>query len=204
MVIRSDDATLWSFSMLLEGPLVSRVPAPLRSIDSCSTVVIRSSTRPLQVKAVNTARSDPPTPRARACARRSGGSKSGRRARRRRGSGDESAGNREVKSSGCARRRRAMGDGLPPRGGIPRPPRPEPRRRQRRQRLGRARKYPPPGILRERHCAPQRRRRASRDRLGVQRRPHQWRQQRPSSPQGIGNGDSPPYGRRPLPHNRVT
>jgi hypothetical protein len=88
--------------MLPEGPLVSRVPAPLRSIDSRGIVVIWSFTRPLQVMAVNAARSDPPTPRARARARRSGGSKSGRRARRRRGSGDGSAGNREVRSSGCA------------------------------------------------------------------------------------------------------
>jgi hypothetical protein len=64
-VIRNDDAALWSFSMLPEGPLVSRVPAPLRSVDSWSIVVIRSFTRPLQVMAVNAARSDPPTPRAR-------------------------------------------------------------------------------------------------------------------------------------------
>jgi hypothetical protein len=39
-VIRNDDAALWSFAMLPEGPLVSRVPAPLRSIDSWSIVVI--------------------------------------------------------------------------------------------------------------------------------------------------------------------
>jgi hypothetical protein len=77
MVIRNDDAALWSFAMLPEGPLVSRVSAPLRSIDSWSVVVIWSFTRPLQVMAVNIARSDPPTPRARARARRSGGSKSG-------------------------------------------------------------------------------------------------------------------------------
>jgi hypothetical protein len=61
-VIRNNDAALWSFAMLPEGPLVSRVPALLRSIDSWSIVVIRSSTRPLQVMAVNAARSDPPTP----------------------------------------------------------------------------------------------------------------------------------------------
>jgi hypothetical protein len=65
------------------------------------------------------------------CARCSGGSRSGRRARRRRGSGDGSAGNKGVRSFGCAsswdfpprqlrstrhrttRRRRAIGDGLP-------------------------------------------------------------------------------------------
>jgi hypothetical protein len=153
-VIRNDDDVLWSFAMLPEGPLVSRIPALLRSIVSWSIVVIGSFTRPLQVMAVNAARSEPPTPRARARAQRSGGSKSGRRARRRRGSGDGSAGNREVRSSGCAsswdspprrlrstrrrtkRRRRATGDGLPPRGGSLRPPRLEPRRQKRRQRLG--------------------------------------------------------------------
>jgi hypothetical protein len=63
-VIRNDDAALWSFVMLPEGLLVSRAPAPLRSTDSWSIVVIRSFTRPLQVMAVNVARSDPPTPRA--------------------------------------------------------------------------------------------------------------------------------------------
>jgi hypothetical protein len=52
--------------MLPEGPLVSGVPALLRSFDSWSIVVIWSFTRPLQVMAVNAARSDPPTPRARA------------------------------------------------------------------------------------------------------------------------------------------
>jgi hypothetical protein len=38
--MRTDDVALWSFSMLPEGPLVSRVPAPLRSIDSWSIVAI--------------------------------------------------------------------------------------------------------------------------------------------------------------------
>jgi hypothetical protein len=138
-VIRTNDVALWSFVMLPEGPLVSRAPAPFRSTNSWSIVVIRSFTRPLQVMAVNAARSDPPTPRARARVRRSDGNKSGRRARRRRGSGDGNARNREVRSSGCAsswdspprrlrstrrqtrRRRRVMGDMLSPRGGSLRP-----------------------------------------------------------------------------------
>jgi hypothetical protein len=171
-VIRTDDVALWSFAMLLEGPLVSRVPAPLRSIDSWSLIVIWSFTRSLQVMAVNAARSDPLTPRAQARARRSGRSKSGRHARRRGRSGDGSARNKGVRSFGCAssrgsppwrirssrhrtrRRRRAMGGGLSPRGGSPRPPRPEPRRRQKRQRLGWVRERPPPGSLRERRLAP--------------------------------------------------
>jgi hypothetical protein len=62
--IRTDDVALWSFAMLPEGPLVSRVPAPLRSIDSWSIVVIPEFHSPLQVMAVNAARSDPPTPQA--------------------------------------------------------------------------------------------------------------------------------------------
>jgi hypothetical protein len=209
-VIRTNDVALWSFVMLPEGPLVSRAPAPFRSTDSWSIVVIRSFTRPLQVMAVNAARSDPPTPRARARVRRSDGNKSGRRARRRRGSGDGNARNREVRSSGCAsswdspprrlrstrrqtrRRRRVMGDMLSPRGGSLRPPRPEPWRRQRRQRLGRARERPPPGSLQERRCAPWRCRRAPRCRLGVGRWPRRRRPQRPPSPRGRGSGDSPP------------
>jgi hypothetical protein len=38
--MRSDDATLWAFTMLPEGPLVSRVPALLRCFDSWSIIVI--------------------------------------------------------------------------------------------------------------------------------------------------------------------
>jgi hypothetical protein len=61
-VIRTDDAGLWSFAMLPEGPLVSRVPAALRSINSWSIVLMWSFTRPLQVMGMNVAQSDPPTP----------------------------------------------------------------------------------------------------------------------------------------------
>jgi hypothetical protein len=60
-----------------------------------------------------------------------------------------------------------MGDGLPPRGGSLRPPRPEPRRRQRRQRLGWAWERSPQGSLRERRRAPRRRRRVPLGRLGA-------------------------------------
>jgi hypothetical protein len=140
--MRTDDVALWSFSMLPESPLVSRVPAPLRSIDSWSIIAILEFHSPpagdgRERRAVRPAHA----PSARA--RRSSGSKSGRRAKRRRGSGDGSAGNREVRSSGCAssrgsppqrlrstlrrtrrRRRRAMGDGLPPERWEPSPPSP--------------------------------------------------------------------------------
>jgi hypothetical protein len=67
--MRTDDAAFWAFTMPPEGPLVSRVPTLLRSFDSWSIVMVWSFTRPLQVMAVNAARSDPPTPRARARAR---------------------------------------------------------------------------------------------------------------------------------------
>jgi hypothetical protein len=45
--MRTYDTALWAFTMLLEGPLVSRVPALLRSFGSWSIIVIWSSTRPL-------------------------------------------------------------------------------------------------------------------------------------------------------------
>jgi hypothetical protein len=176
---RTDDIALWAFAMLPEGPLVSRVPALLRSFDLWSIVVIWSFTRPLQVMAVNAARSDPPTPRARARARAALRREQERAARKKeKRIGDGSTGNREVRSSGCAssrgsppqrlqstrrrtrRRRRAMGDELPPRGGSLCLPCSEPRRRQKRQRLGRAQERPPPGSLQERRRAPQRRWRA--------------------------------------------
>jgi hypothetical protein len=67
--MRVDDTALWAFTTLLEGPLVSRVPTPLRSFGSWSIVMIWGFSRPLQVMAVNAVRSDPPTPRARARAR---------------------------------------------------------------------------------------------------------------------------------------
>jgi hypothetical protein len=144
--------------------------------------------------------------------RSSGGSKSGRRAIRRRGSGDGSAVNRGARSSGCwgsrgfpppglrSTRRRTrkrgrmgmMGVGLPPRGGSLRPPRPELRRRWKRRRLGRVRERPPPGILRERRRAPRRCRRMPRRWLGVRRQPHRRRRQRPPSPRGKGNEGFPP------------
>jgi hypothetical protein len=81
--MRIDDTALWAFTMLPEGPLVSRVPTPLRSFGSWSIVMIWGFTRPLQVMVVNAARSDPPMPRARASARnaaaraRAGGAQEG-------------------------------------------------------------------------------------------------------------------------------
>jgi hypothetical protein len=66
---RSDDAALWAFTMLPVGPLVSGLPPPLvlpvRGISACFEALPVL----LQIRAVNTARSDPSTPRARARAR---------------------------------------------------------------------------------------------------------------------------------------
>jgi hypothetical protein len=101
--------------------------------------------------AVNAARSDPPTPRAQARARRSWGNRSGRRGRRSGGSG---AGSREMKSSGCAssrdslprrrrstrrwrkKRKRKVTGGRPPERWEPAPPHRKPRRRRRNKHLG--------------------------------------------------------------------
>jgi hypothetical protein len=44
--MRIDDTALWAFTMLPEGPLVSRVPTPLRSFGSWSIVMIWGFTRP--------------------------------------------------------------------------------------------------------------------------------------------------------------
>jgi hypothetical protein len=38
--MRANDTALWAFTMLPEGPLVSRVPTPLQSVDSWSNVVV--------------------------------------------------------------------------------------------------------------------------------------------------------------------
>jgi hypothetical protein len=60
--MRVDDVALWAFTMLPEGLLVSGIPTPLRSFGSWSIVMIWGFPRPLQVMAVNAARSDLPTP----------------------------------------------------------------------------------------------------------------------------------------------
>jgi uncharacterized membrane protein YgcG len=100
---RSDDAVLWAFTMLPVCPLVSGAPhslvLPVCGMLACFEALPASFV--LQIRAVNAARSDLPTPRARARARRSGGSRSGQRARSG-ASGDESAGSGGVRSSACA------------------------------------------------------------------------------------------------------
>jgi hypothetical protein len=68
---RSDDAVLWAFPMLPVGPLVSGVPPflvlPVRGMLACFESSSGSSV--LQIRAMNAARFDPPTPRSRARAR---------------------------------------------------------------------------------------------------------------------------------------
>jgi hypothetical protein len=66
---RSDDVSLWAFTMLPVGPLVSGVPPslilPIRGMSACFEALPIL----LQIRAVNAAWSDPPTLRARARAR---------------------------------------------------------------------------------------------------------------------------------------
>jgi hypothetical protein len=104
---RSDDAVLWAFAKLPVGPLVSGVPLflvlPVRGMLVCFEASSASSV--LQIRVVNVARSDPPTPRSRARAQRNGGSRSGRPARRSGASGGGSAGSKGARSSGCASNR---------------------------------------------------------------------------------------------------
>jgi hypothetical protein len=221
--MRVDDTALWAFTMLPEGPLVSGFPTPpsvfrfvkhRHDLGFCSSLAGGGCER----RVVRPAHAPSPSTRA----RRSGESRSGRRARRSGVSGDGSAENRGARSSGCAssmgspplglrstrrwtrrRRMRAMGVGLPPRGGSLRSLRPEPRRRGKRRRLGRAQEHPPPGILRERRRALRRRWCALRRWLGAKRWLRRRRLQRLPSPRGRGNEGFPPRGRRLLPLSRV-
>jgi hypothetical protein len=63
---RNDDATLWAFTMLPVGPLVSGLRLPLILLVCRALACLEILHVPLQIRAVNTARSDPPTPRSRA------------------------------------------------------------------------------------------------------------------------------------------
>jgi hypothetical protein len=59
---RNDDATLWAFTMLLVSPLVSGFPLPLVLLARGASACLESLPVPLQIRAVNAARSDLPTP----------------------------------------------------------------------------------------------------------------------------------------------
>jgi hypothetical protein len=59
---RNDDATLWAFNMLPAGPLVSGSPLPLVLLAREASACLETLRVPLQIRAVNAARSDPPTP----------------------------------------------------------------------------------------------------------------------------------------------
>jgi hypothetical protein len=63
---QNDDAMLWAFTMLPVGPLVSGFPLPLVPLARGASACLESLPVPLQIRAVNAARSDPPTPRSRA------------------------------------------------------------------------------------------------------------------------------------------
>jgi hypothetical protein len=66
---RNDDATLWAFTMLPVGPLVSGLPLPFVLLVCEALPCLEILPVPLQIRVVNAARSDPPTPRSRAHAR---------------------------------------------------------------------------------------------------------------------------------------
>jgi hypothetical protein len=107
--VKNSNDDLWAVVMLLDGPLVSGL-FPLSLISPpCAAATLKF--RPSQQRvAVNAARFDPPTPRARARARRSGGNRSGRRVRWSGGSSAGSAGSRETKNFGCESSRDPPGD----------------------------------------------------------------------------------------------
>jgi hypothetical protein len=98
--VRHSNDDLWSFVMLPDAPPVSGLFPFSFILPPCvaATLTFRSSQ---QRVAVNTVRTDLPTPRARAHARRSGGSRSGRRVRRSGGSGGGSIGNKGTRNSSC-------------------------------------------------------------------------------------------------------
>jgi hypothetical protein len=66
---RNDDATLRAFTMLPVGPLVSGPSRPLALPIHGALARLEILPVPLQIRAVNAARSDPPTPRSRTHAR---------------------------------------------------------------------------------------------------------------------------------------
>jgi uncharacterized membrane protein YgcG len=122
--VKNSNDDLWSFVMLPDGPLVSGL-FPLSFILPPGAAVTLTFCPSQQRVVVNAAWSDPPTPRARARARHSGGNRSGRHVRRSGGSGGGNAGSRGMKNSGCASSR-----DFPPR---------RPRRIRRREMKGRRR-----------------------------------------------------------------
>jgi hypothetical protein len=164
---RNDDTTLRVFAMLPVDSLVSGPPLPFVLLIREALSRLEMFPVPLQIRAVNAARSDPPTPRSRAhtCAaqrreqervvrrRERNMRRQERRKRRseefrlREQQGLSSLGTEDYSSSDKEEEEEEESDGvrLPPRGGRPRPPRPEPGRRWRRRRLGRALERPPPG-----------------------------------------------------------
>jgi hypothetical protein len=203
---------LWSFVMLPDGLLVSGLFPPFLSSSARCRRDPDVSSFPAEGgrerSAVRPAHA--PGPGARTVQRReqerAARKERGIRRRERREQRDEEFRLREqhgisprrhwrIRRREMKRRRRAMGDRPLLRGGNLRPPDREPRRRRRSTHLGRARKRPPPGVLRKRKRAPRRCRCASRRCRRAPRRhleARRWRRrpwpQRPSSPRGRGSG----------------
>jgi hypothetical protein len=203
--MRVDDTTLWAFTMLPEGPLVSRVPTPLRFLGSWSIVVIWGSPRSLQVMAVNATWSDPPTPRARARACAAQRREQERAARKKERSirqrerreqrsekfrlreqqGLSSPGTSEYSSSDEEEEEESDGGRAPPEMWEPSPPSP---------RAAEAAEETAPGAgagaLAAKHPTREATRAAEMAGGGAVAR--RWRLQRPPSPRGRGNEGFPP------------
>jgi hypothetical protein len=186
--VKNNNDDLWPFVALSDGPLVSGLFSFSFIFLPCvaATLTFRP---PQQRVAVNAARSDPPTPRARARTRAAQRREQERAARKkergiwrreRREQRDEEfrlhkqqglspRATSEDWSSGDEEEEESDGGGPPLRGGSLRPPHRESRRRQRSKRSGRARERPPLGGLRKGWRAPRRRRREPRRRPGARR-----------------------------------
>jgi hypothetical protein len=202
---RNDDATLRAFAMLPVGPLVSELPllfVLLVREASCLEIL----PVPLQIRAVNAARSDPPTPRSCAHARAAQQREQERVARRRERNirrrerrerrseefrlheqqGLSSPGTEEYSSSDEEEEGESDGCRTPPERWQPSPPSPRAMEAVQETVPGAGAGAPAARQLaREATHAPWRR-------PGARRRPHWRRQRRPPSPRGRGRGDFPP------------
>jgi hypothetical protein len=154
----NDDATLWAFAMLPVGQLVSGLPLPFVLLVREALSGLEILPVPLQIRAVNSARSDLPTPRSRAHARVAQRREQERAMRKRERSlrrqerrerrseefrlreqqGLSSPGTEEYSLSGKEEEGEEMGPGSPREVAALAPPRPETGRRWRRRCLGRA------------------------------------------------------------------
>jgi hypothetical protein len=203
---RNDDAALWAFTMLPVGSLVSGLPPPLVLLVRGALACLEILFVPLQIRAVNAVRSDPPTPRARAHARavqrreqewaarkrersirrRERGERRSEEFRLREQQGLSSPGTEEYSSSGEEEEEEGSDGGqAPPERWEPSPPSP-------RAAEAVEETVPGAGAIAPAARPPTREATRAAETAGVRRRPHRWRRQRLPSPRGKGKGDFPP------------